>query len=515
MAQFQPKKININEINGGQKWEVGQSPSVNTFNAPIESALYSQSLATQKPNITDIDGQGNPNVSIEEINGAPRFKFSNLKGKDGKDLSKEVKELQKTQEENKKSIINLYAITSPLYVQKTIEQSYSSRITANGENIFNEQFTPILKVEGSTVKSKNLLPVSEKASQTINGVTFTNNGDGTFTLNGTATAAAIYSVGGLDTTTMPIPAGTYTLSGGISSSIWLQGKIAEAGFDSIAWYDYGKGGTYATTEHHYFRYNIRVTNGTVCNNVIVKPMLELGATKTEYQPYFTGLKNASFKGIKSTNTDGTEEDTLELPEAIDCGLGTIIDFENNKIIEKGATIIFTGAENWKSYKYTSLGIGYTSLYVDNATDEPTNARILNGVVTDGELISASYKDGGWWVGYNNRAIILGVERYFNFTQFADPNNPTTDELKNLVAEWKAYLAKRHSEGNPVAIRYVSSTVQAETPFTDAQKSVGNTYKAWNNGTETVEQGEADNSVYGASNKIEQTYFAPLGEETYE
>ena len=50
MAEFQAKKLNANEINNGQKWEYGQSPSTETFNAPIEGCLYLQehSIKTEK-----------------------------------------------------------------------------------------------------------------------------------------------------------------------------------------------------------------------------------------------------------------------------------------------------------------------------------------------------------------------------------------------------------------------------------------------------------------------------------
>lgn len=83
MADFQAKPINISDINGGQKYENGSGINSNAINAPIEAALFMQSLATNQPDITEIDGIGVPNVSILEENNRVRLKFSNLKGEKG------------------------------------------------------------------------------------------------------------------------------------------------------------------------------------------------------------------------------------------------------------------------------------------------------------------------------------------------------------------------------------------------------------------------------------------------
>lgn len=83
MADFQAKPINISDINGGQKYENGSGINSNAINSPIEAALFMQSLGTNQPDITEIDGIGVPNVSILEESNGVRLKFSNLKGKDG------------------------------------------------------------------------------------------------------------------------------------------------------------------------------------------------------------------------------------------------------------------------------------------------------------------------------------------------------------------------------------------------------------------------------------------------
>lgn len=44
MAKFSPKPIDITKINNGNEWADGDSPNTETFNAPIESALYTESI---------------------------------------------------------------------------------------------------------------------------------------------------------------------------------------------------------------------------------------------------------------------------------------------------------------------------------------------------------------------------------------------------------------------------------------------------------------------------------------
>ena len=81
-VKFQPQKFDINSINGGNRYGLeGIQPEA--VNAPIEAAAYAQALATNQPNIENAGLVGTPSVSIEEVDGLPRFKFANLKGADG------------------------------------------------------------------------------------------------------------------------------------------------------------------------------------------------------------------------------------------------------------------------------------------------------------------------------------------------------------------------------------------------------------------------------------------------
>jgi hypothetical protein len=70
--------------------------------------------------------------------------------------------------------------------------------------------------------------------------------------------------------------------------------------------------------------------------------------------------------------------------------------------------------------------------------------------------------------------------------FTNPTQQATQEEIGIgIQNFKAWLAERYANGNPVTIRYVSSELQKETPFTEAQRLVGDNYIVSPQGTETV------------------------------
>lgn len=220
------------------------------------------------------------------------------------------------------------------------------------------------------------------------------------------------------------------------------------------------------------------------------------------------LKNSYFKGVISTNSDGTKTDeSFMLDNAVELGLGVTIDIQNKKIIDNSQTVVLTGEEDWLIGSiYLSK---YNSLFCYNIL--PTSQNRANGVATEGRVAKFTndlqeYGYGVWWCGVNNDTLyILGAEQYFNLTQFADPSSPTAEEKKTLKAEWKAYLAQQYANGNPVTIRYVSKTGTETDIAIPTDK-----YQAWVGGSETQVQGDINNSEYGANNTITQTYAVVKG-----
>ena len=114
-------------------------------------------------------------------------------------------------------------------------------------------------------------------TKTENGITFTDNGDGTVTVDGTATADATFRM-----SYFTVKKGvTYYLSGcpkGGSRStfyFWLRGYDA----------DIGNGLKIAPTRDFTNNFEIVIKQGAVVDNLVLKPQLELGEAATAFEPY--------------------------------------------------------------------------------------------------------------------------------------------------------------------------------------------------------------------------------------
>lgn len=139
-----------------------------------------------------------------------------------------------------------------------VENSINENITNN----FNSCYT-------------NVLNNFNFETQTQNGITIINNGDNTFTINGTATKYTAFSMQNLTLN----PNTYYTLSGGINSNAIMQvieykENPATQANGAITWYNTESSGTL------YFV----VFGGTTVNNVVIKPMLTNDNILHDYIP---------------------------------------------------------------------------------------------------------------------------------------------------------------------------------------------------------------------------------------
>lgn len=166
-------------------------------------------------------------------------------------------------------------------------------------------------------------------SRTMNGITFTDNGDGSITVNGTATALAtftlerVYEFGSL-------PPGTYTLEGcppggGIGGTYSL---TLEAENDrSIT--DRGEGSTITYSETITLGPNgiyIAVYSGATVNNLTFYPMLRLASEPGGWEPYYDGsdvIKNPTLFPSKplirvtGSGTVGIGDETITIASGYD------------------------------------------------------------------------------------------------------------------------------------------------------------------------------------------------------
>lgn len=127
-------------------------------------------------------------------------------------------------------------------------------------------------------KNKNLLNFSSFGTKTINGVTFTNNGNGTITINGTANTSF-----GVNFVKFNLGAGTYHLSVNANTS------------QNFYIYDYdtntnilSKEETITLTKNYNnIGFDTYINNGQVFDNLIISPQLEVGSSASVFEENVT------------------------------------------------------------------------------------------------------------------------------------------------------------------------------------------------------------------------------------
>lgn len=142
----------------------------------------------------------------------------------------------------------------------------------------------IKSVVNPTVKvcGKNLLNATLQTT-TVNGVTCTANGDGTYTLNGTATTITTFDIA-QDVSCSSFRLVGCPVGGAHDASYELQARTNNL----IYGYDTGDGKNIKADENFFIR--IRINTGINCNNLLFKPMivdasLYPDATYDDFEPY--------------------------------------------------------------------------------------------------------------------------------------------------------------------------------------------------------------------------------------
>lgn len=145
-----------------------------------------------------------------------------------------------------------------------------------------------------TTTGKNLLTNTNGTTQTINGLTFTKNSDGTVKVNGTSTANTNYYIDGNENNWTTATSGTYYLSDSTPSPtsttyfLFMDARhLDDSAWDEKYLQTSGQK-TRTISDGFKFRGRIVVRSGITMNNIVFKPMLEKSSTATSYEPYTNG-----------------------------------------------------------------------------------------------------------------------------------------------------------------------------------------------------------------------------------
>lgn len=301
-----------------------------------------------------------------------------------------------------------------------------------------------------------------KGTDTLNGVTFTVNNDGTIIANGTATENAIFIFHNFD---FSLSAGTYTISGlenGGADTYCLQ--ISRDNYTE-SWNLYNGNIQLNLENTSSMLLQFVVYKGASVNNVVLKPMLNYGSSALPYEPY--------------------TQSVLSLPEAVELTEYDTAYPETGEIQRQSNTLTFNGTETW----YTSIiNDCYAYYVITKPVGFSRNGLISNKITTRVYNAISGQNEGCYMSNADFNAIV------FWFLQTAYPNLSTS-------TAWKAQLAAWNEAGNPLTVTYKTAEITTEQADFSADS-----YIAWKNGSETIEQGDTDNSEYGAENTVEQDYY---------
>lgn len=194
---------------------------------------------------------------------------------------------------------------------------------------------------------------------TENGVTCTNNGDGTYTLNGTATKDVVLYIAGSPTKNA---VGGYKLLGCPINGSKDTYRIVVSYYDNESWKAEGSdigNGVIIDDTYSKINYFIKVKSGTTVTNLVFKPMIttNLSATYDDFVPYTgdTGKLNGDVAALKayvdekasesvdlSVSASKSLNDTVEAPLVLNKTTKNLLNPTAQSITQGGITCTNNG-----------------------------------------------------------------------------------------------------------------------------------------------------------------------------
>lgn len=236
-----------------------------------------------------------------------------------------------------------------------------------------------------------------------------------------------------------------------ATSIWFNG--ASTSTDGV-WINQPK--TTTTDEKGELFISIRITEiDTIFEEYWL--MLNYGSSALPYEPY--------------------TQSVLSLPEAVELTEYDTAYPETGEIQRQSNTLTFNGTEDWIISSNGEAMDNYFSVLTPKKGVNGTG--VCNYYDYNDEMVNPSF-----WIWESGRSVNIKDNSY------------------QTVEEWKAHLAALSEAGNPLTVTYKTAEVQS----TEQADFSADSYIAWKNGSETIEQGNTDNSIYGAENTVEQDYY---------
>ena len=277
----------------------------------------------------------------------------------------------------------LCKVTSAISVGDTLAVGTNLALSDNVvEQIYslNQGLTNSLADMNNVLGAKNLVP-NNAVSQTMNGITFTVNSDGSVTVNGTASVTTYLNVGN----NIKLDNIAYTLTGcpegGGAEKYEFQMRSTES--DSSQWQffvEYGNGITFPADPNRNYSCFIGIQNGQTVSNLTFYPMLRPASIQDDtYVPY------------SMTNREMTPYvQAISNPNLLDNPWFTVNQRGQSSYTDPGNGKYTV--DRWKIYNYNTLTVssnGVSSIELAQYFEEDRVKPLLGKTVT----LSILFQDG--------------------------------------------------------------------------------------------------------------------------
>lgn len=279
-------------------------------------------------------------------------------------------------------------------------------------------------------RGKNLFKAPKYTSQTVRGVTWESNGDGTITVSGIASGYSAFNLADA----YPIPSDcvgqNLTFNYRISSAsniVWAEITFFDENYTEVGKYATGqKGAVTIKIEQNFKKVTATIKrHSNIETTGTVGLMIETGSTATEYEPYVEPITTPIYLDPPLYKI-GDYADRLSKTEEV-------------RVVKE---LVLTGEEEWK-ISHTYKGSFYARILADIRS--PFDDAYCSHAVQTKALSTYTY--GNFYIEDNNIGHIL---------------NLFIGQLEWTVDDFKAYLAEQYNNGTPVKVYYVLATPETES-----------------------------------------------------
>lgn len=202
---------------------------------------------------------------------------------------------------------------------------------------------PVIKTHG-----KNLLKATMQ-NTTHDGITCVNNGDGTYTMNGTATGQTdFYIYGYYDNVVRVLLDSRKTYIVKKSGNSNVQYIVGIAGIYKVT---AGIGDTQINNQAGISFFLCRILSGATLNNFTIYPQVEEGSVSTDFKPYQESQATLPYELYAIPVSSGGNV-TIDGQQYIT----DYVDVERGKLVRMTELIEYDGTENWSLQSINNNGI---------------------------------------------------------------------------------------------------------------------------------------------------------------